>query len=632
MEEIAKEGIEDKVQKFLQWMQVNGAVLKSCYLKPSAQDAEAGLGLYTRGYCSNDEVLMVIPLVLAITPMTVLQDPLVGHLFGTVFADGQVDDRHVMILYLMVERALGCSSFWEPYLNMLPKKFGTSVLFSEDELLELKGTSLYNATKLQKAALGQQFTEKVKPIVESILESVQCTRREVTMEDYLWANFIFWTRALTIPCPHSMVCPPTVPTPVSSLYQKKQEMTETMGVDSSVFDSLRLDSEGHKQHSFSSTSPQILESENALQESERDEEQNGYKLSLPVNGVSLSKKGDENYQHVQEPPPDFQESGDCQVRPPEMVEGLVPGIDFCNHAVRGVARWEVDGSDGSITGISNSMYLVTGPKSISANTEITICYGNKSNEELLYLYGFVLDNNPDDYLMVHFPIQALEDGECPEAKSQLLENQELPLRWLLTSSILQGGYLSERCNKDSKPFDCTSEVKEHPAYRFSWSGQRKPPPGVRHQVFPEDMMGALRIIAMTEEEIQGVQNLLEELSESSQRLPSTEDVKAAVWEVCGDVGALQLLQDLLTSRVLALEEGTGPEYLDSDLLAKHRQAKADLEKNLQQGSVCEGDNDLMNPDLLSRNKRACVVYRKGQKHLATQFLKEVEYALERWIS
>lgn len=36
-------------------------------------------------------------------------------------------------------------------------------------------------------------------------------------------------------------------------------------------------------------------------------------------------------------------------------------------------------------------------------------------------------------------------------------------------------------------------------------------------------------------------------------------------------------------RVLALEEGTGPEYLDSDLLAKHRQAKADLEKNLQQG-------------------------------------------------
>ncbi|KAG6541281.1 hypothetical protein Mapa_017332 [Marchantia paleacea] len=589
----------------------------------------AGL-IYKRTWFQRWSVLMVIPLVLAITPMTVLQDPLVGPLFGTLFADGQVDDRHVMILYLMVERALGDSSFWEPYLNMLPTKFGTSVFFSEDEMLELKGTSLYNATKLQKASLGQQFTEKVKPVVESILESVQCIRREVTMEDYLWANFIFWTRALTMPCPHSMVCPPT---PVSLLYQKKQEMTETtMGVDSPVFDSLRLDSEDHKQHSFSSSSPQILETEKALQESERDEEQNGNKLSLSENGLSLSKKGDEKYQHGQEPPPDFEKSGDCEVRPPEMVEGLVPGIDFCNHAVRGVARWEVDGSDGSITGIPNSMYLITGPKSISPNTEITICYGNKSNEELLYLYGFVLDNNPDDYLMVHFPIQALEHGECPEAKSQLLENQKLPLRWLLTSSILQGGYLSERCNKDSKSFDCTSEVKEHPAHRFSWSGHRKPPPEVRHQAFPEDMMGALRIIAMTEEEIQGVQNLLEELSESSQRLPSTEDVKAAVWEVCGDVGALQLLHDLLTSRVLALEEGTGPEDVDVDLLAKYCQAKADSEKNLQRGSVCEGDNDLINPDKLSRNKRACVVYRKEQKHLARQFLKEVEYALERWIS
>lgn len=34
--------------------------------------------------------------------------------------------------------------------------------------------------------------------------------------------------------------------------------------------------------------------------------------------------------------------------------------------------------------------------------EISISYGNKGNEELLYLYGFVIDNNPDDYLMVIF--------------------------------------------------------------------------------------------------------------------------------------------------------------------------------------------------------------------------------------
>jgi hypothetical protein len=37
---------------------------------------------------------------------------------------------------------------------------------------------------------------------------------------------------------------------------------------------------------------------------------------------------------------------------------------------------------------------------VTANSEVHINYGNKGNEELLYLYGFVMDTNPNDYLMV----------------------------------------------------------------------------------------------------------------------------------------------------------------------------------------------------------------------------------------
>jgi len=65
-------------------------------------------------------VLMVTPLYLAITPMTVLQDPELGGLYGKLMkgaeeGEGEVDDRMLMMLFLLIERARGQSSFWAPY-------------------------------------------------------------------------------------------------------------------------------------------------------------------------------------------------------------------------------------------------------------------------------------------------------------------------------------------------------------------------------------------------------------------------------------------------------------------------------------------------------------------------------------
>lgn len=60
-------------------------------------------------------VLMVTPLLLAITPMTVLQDPLLGAHYCQLFEEGEVDDRLLIMLFLVVERARGQLSFWAPY-------------------------------------------------------------------------------------------------------------------------------------------------------------------------------------------------------------------------------------------------------------------------------------------------------------------------------------------------------------------------------------------------------------------------------------------------------------------------------------------------------------------------------------
>lgn len=54
--------------------------------------------------------------------------------------------------------------------------------------------------------------------------------------------------------------------------------------------------------------------------------------------------------------------------------------------------------------------------------------------------------------------------------------------------------------------------------------------------------------------------------------------------------------------------------------------------NIGVTSTYVGDEEFLQTNLMSRNKRACVVYRKGQKQLVKLFLQEAEYALQLWIS
>lgn len=91
----------------------------------------------------------------------------------------------------------------------------------------------------------------------------------------------------------------------------------------------------------------------------------------------------------------------------------------------------------------------------------------------------------------------------------------------------------------------------------------------------------------------------------------------AVWEACGDSGALQLLVDLLNAKMMKLEENSGSEEQDAGLLDE----ACVLESHEQPRELEEGKR------MMSRNKWSSVVYRRGQKQLTRLFLKEAEHAL-----
>ncbi|CDP08898.1 unnamed protein product [Coffea canephora] len=541
---------EPKLQYFLQWLQVNGAQLRGCNIKYC--DSTKGFGIFSADNVS-DGILLVVPLNLAITPTRVLQDPLFGPECRAMCDEEAVDDRFLVILFLTVER-LRRNSSWKPYFDLLPTTFTSSLWFSDEELLELKGTPLYQATELQKKNLQSLFHEKVKNLAEKLLTADGYPESEVTFDDFLWANSVFWTRAQNIPLPQSYVSPEA---------EEKQ--------DGAISSSSREDEP---------STNYILKPEKSGADSE-------------VDGVVSTK----------------------QLGETTWVEGLVPGIDFCNHDLKALATWEVDVT-GLETGIPFSMYLLSARQnSFQRETEISISYGNKGNEELLYLYGFVTRDNPDDYLMINYPVEAIQDVTFSEQKAQLLEAQKAEWRCLLPRSLLNHGFFPPHTPQgENNEKHLRSQVCSH-----SWSGQRKSPSYVNTLVFPEDFLTALRTIAMKENELYQVISLLEELvGAEGERQPSDTEVRAAIWEACGDSGAMQLLVDLLNMKLMDLEEGSGTEDSDTELLEKSHLAEVPedcirIEKN---GS-----------ELLSRNRWCGIVYRRGQKQLTRLFLKEAEQAL-----
>ncbi|KAK7295013.1 hypothetical protein RJT34_17916 [Clitoria ternatea] len=541
---------EAKLETFLQWLQANGVELRGCKIK--CCDSRKGFGIFADNDVS-DGVMLVVPLDLAITPMRVLQDPLLGPECRAMFEEGDVDDRLLMMLLLMVER-LRKNSLWKPYLDMLPTTFGNPLWFSNDELQELRGTALYRATELQKKSLLSLYETKVKNLVKKLLTLEGNSEIEVCFDDFLWANSVFWSRALNIPMPRSYVFPET-----------------------EVHDNCIPEADEKRS--------QVKESENLTKEK-----------------ISNTTQGDTVW-----------------------VEGLVPGIDFCNHDLKPIATWEVDGT-GSTTGVPFSMYLLSAAQSpLQIDQEISISYGYKGNEELLYLYGFVIDGNTDDYLMVHYPAEAINTVSFSESKSQLLEVQKAEMRCLLPKALLDHGFFPLGTPKGGENNKC----KVDPACNYSWSGQRKIPSYVNKLVFPEKFMTTLRTLAMQEDELFKVSSMLEELvgPEGDRQLSDT-DVQSAIWEVCGDSGALQLLVDLLRVKMMDLEESSGTEESDLDLIKNALIIDSQEDTKQYASNLSTKANELEESKVMTKTKWSAIVYRQGQKQLARLFLKEAEHALQ----
>ncbi|KAF9438355.1 hypothetical protein BGZ76_008497 [Entomortierella beljakovae] len=95
---------------------------------------------------------------------------------------------------------------------------------------------------------------------------------------------------------------------------------------------------------------------------------------------------------------------------PEKTDDLhmVPFLDFANHDTEPNIRWQVD-SDGLRVWAKESLLdrvnKIEKDDQPVQEHEVFLSYGNKSNMELLFLYGFTLKDNPTKYMTIPIPME-----------------------------------------------------------------------------------------------------------------------------------------------------------------------------------------------------------------------------------
>ncbi|KAA6422499.1 MAG: hypothetical protein FRX49_07674 [Trebouxia sp. A1-2] len=263
-----------------------------------------------------------------------------------------------------------------------------------------------------------------------------------------------------------------------------------------------------------------------------------------------------------------QEAGEMVV---SAEEGMVPGLDFCNHKEHSTAKWTIFGTpglevdeSGQPTAMPTQVALVCPRQQAPApGQEITIDYGDKSNEQLLLNYGFAQPNNMNDVLTIMCPVSPPEDrDDILTARLNLLLSRGLMPRLFLPAKLLDGR--PTRTGKD------------------------------RSLRLPEEVEEILKIFVMVPKQLRAevvseldpepAQNTLDAVEESGERM-----------------AVLTTLVGLLELKHLQLEGESGTGSLEADM------------KLIEAEANKEGDRI---PDA----KWACLVYRSSQKRIAREYL------------
>jgi histone-lysine N-methyltransferase SETD3 len=166
-----------KIQRFLRWMEENGATFPSMTIKMGQRSRQ----VHATRSLLPDELVLHIPVNLMITTEVARQSESGKLLEGL---GDNVEPADYIAAYLLQAKREG--GFWAPYVDMLPTDFSHNpLLFSEAELAELTGSYFLRFIRKQMASDASIF-DRLPPALKE---------NGFTREEFTWARLLVISRS-----------------------------------------------------------------------------------------------------------------------------------------------------------------------------------------------------------------------------------------------------------------------------------------------------------------------------------------------------------------------------------------------------------------------------------------------------
>lgn len=130
------------------------------------------------------------------------------------------EDECLALMLLYEKYGKKDQSFFYPYIALLPETYDTPLFWSDDELIELKGTNIYNLTNMMKQQIENDYYTIQLPVFEkywyqlqfvetknnsnnyddddnntNTMNSTTTSAAVPSLDDYTWALSTIWSRA-----------------------------------------------------------------------------------------------------------------------------------------------------------------------------------------------------------------------------------------------------------------------------------------------------------------------------------------------------------------------------------------------------------------------------------------------------
>lgn len=189
------------ISTFVDWSKEKG-ISTTAIVK---QTPYAGYGLFAETNIPDSTPVVTIPEHLVLTSRKALElaafsKPVltyISHKYDTtenisILAENIENERLVLCLFLIYCKFIKTSTYWSPYIDILP----TISFFEDNHILfnpeYIAGTSLESSVRSKLASLHREFDEiKNTQTQESWISNIQ-------FEMYLWADCVFWSRVVGI--------------------------------------------------------------------------------------------------------------------------------------------------------------------------------------------------------------------------------------------------------------------------------------------------------------------------------------------------------------------------------------------------------------------------------------------------